>query len=207
MGTATPARLFSSSSVSASCPSVPIASTHDGNTDEAHKGKGDYAYAQIIRELMHRNPHFRVLALTATPGGKPEAVQEICDSLHISHIEIRDERSSDLKQHIFQKVCSTLLSPPEQFVDRHPSATQEIEQHIVNMSGDILVTRSLLASLMEVPRSLVVLEWVSNLHAVSRLSRGSRVRMPSRVIRIPSSYILTGAKRNSRESVLPASGN
>jgi len=150
--------LFFSWLVSASRPLVPIVSTLNGNADEAHKGKGDYAYAQIIRELMNKNPHFRVLALTATPGGKPEAVQEICDSLHISHIEIRDERSSDLKQHIFEKVCPDVLSPPKRFVDGHPSAMQEIEQHIVNMSGDILETRSLLAGLMEVPRSLVVLK-------------------------------------------------
>ena len=97
-------------------------STHSGNADEAHKGKGDYAYAQIIRELMHKNPHFRVLALTATPGSKPDAVQEICDSLHISHIEIRNERSSDLKQHIFQKVCPDVLPPPKRFVDGRSSA-------------------------------------------------------------------------------------
>lgn len=104
MDVATPAGLFFSSLV---CVSYPLASavlTHSGNTDEAHKGKGDYAYAQVIRELMHKNPHFRVLALTATPGGKPEDVQELCDALHISHIEIRDEFSSDLKQYIFQKV-------------------------------------------------------------------------------------------------------
>lgn len=72
--------------------------------DEAHKGTGDYAYAQVVRYMMAKNPHFRVLALTATPGGKPEAVQAIIDSLHISHIEIRDERSIDLKPYIFNKV-------------------------------------------------------------------------------------------------------
>ncbi|KAF9651402.1 P-loop containing nucleoside triphosphate hydrolase protein [Thelephora ganbajun] len=96
--------------------------------DEAHKGKGNYAYAQLIRELMHKNPHFRVLALTATPGGKPDDVQELCDALHISHIEIRDEFSPDLKQYIFEK---------------------EIEQHIVGMSGELLQIRSLLADLMK----------------------------------------------------------
>jgi ERCC4-related helicase len=79
-------------------------------TDEAHKGKGNYAYAQIIRELMHKNPHFRVLALTATPGSKSEDVQELCDALHISRIEIRDEFSPDLKQYIFDKVCSFVIT-------------------------------------------------------------------------------------------------
>ena len=54
--------------------------------------------------MMAKNPHFRVLALTATPGGKPETVQEIVDSLHIGHIEIRDENSLDLKEYIHEKV-------------------------------------------------------------------------------------------------------
>ena len=54
---------------------------------------------------MAKNPHFRVLALTATPGSTPDAVQAIVDSLHISHIEIRDENSLDLKEYVFKKVC------------------------------------------------------------------------------------------------------
>lgn len=113
-------RLSFLSSVSAFRTLALAALTRNGNIDEAHKGKGNYAYAQIIRELMHRNPHFRVLALTATPGSKPEDVQELCDALHISHIEIRDEFSPDLKQYIFNKVFPFVTSPLKRFVDsRH----------------------------------------------------------------------------------------
>ena len=72
--------------------------------DEAHKGTGEYAYAQVVRFLMGKNPHFRILALSATPGNNEEAVQAIVDSLHISHIEIRNESSPDLRQYIFEKV-------------------------------------------------------------------------------------------------------
>ena len=72
--------------------------------DEAHKGTGDYAYAQIVRFMMANNPFFRLLALTATPGGKPEAVQVIVDSMHISHIEMRNEESMDVRQYMHQKV-------------------------------------------------------------------------------------------------------
>ena len=53
---------------------------------------------------MAKNPHFRVLALTATPGSTPEAVQAIVDSLHISRIEIRDEGSLDLREYMHKKV-------------------------------------------------------------------------------------------------------
>ena len=53
---------------------------------------------------MHVNPHFRVLALTATPGNNTEAVQAVVDSLHISRIEIRDENSLDIRQYVHKKV-------------------------------------------------------------------------------------------------------
>ncbi|EIW86508.1 P-loop containing nucleoside triphosphate hydrolase protein [Coniophora puteana RWD-64-598 SS2] len=96
--------------------------------DEAHKGTGDYAYAQVVRYLMAKNPHFRVLALTATPGSNPEAVQAIVDSLHISRIEIRNEASLDLIEYMHKK---------------------EIKQHIVHMSEDIERAKSLLKRVME----------------------------------------------------------
>ncbi|OCB88592.1 P-loop containing nucleoside triphosphate hydrolase protein [Sanghuangporus baumii] len=72
--------------------------------DEAHRGSGDYAYSQVVRYMMAKNPHFRILALSATPGNTVEAVQRIVDSLHISHIEIRNEQSFDLQKYIFQKM-------------------------------------------------------------------------------------------------------
>ncbi|KIO30803.1 hypothetical protein M407DRAFT_222426 [Tulasnella calospora MUT 4182] len=74
--------------------------------DEAHRATGGYAYSEVVRFLMAKNPHFRVLALSATPGGKPEAVQTVVDSLHISHIEIRNEDSLDLRQYIHKKKSS-----------------------------------------------------------------------------------------------------
>lgn len=72
--------------------------------DEAHKATGDFAYNEVIRFMMAKNPHFRILALTATPGAKPDAVQSLIDGLHISRIEIRDENSLDLKAYIHEKV-------------------------------------------------------------------------------------------------------
>lgn len=57
--------------------------------------------------MMAKNPHFRVLALSATPGSDPERVQNIIDHLHISRIEIRDENSMDLREYMFTKVCGS----------------------------------------------------------------------------------------------------
>ena len=83
--------------------------SHLFSTDEAHRGTGDYAYAQVVRYMMAHNPHFRVLALTATPGSTPEAVQTVVDSLHISHIEIRDENSFDIRPYKQKKVFAFIV--------------------------------------------------------------------------------------------------
>lgn len=76
--------------------------------DEAHRATGAYAYATAIRDMMIFNPNFRVLALTATPGSNREAVQAVVDSMHISHIEIRDEQALDLREYIHRKVPTQL---------------------------------------------------------------------------------------------------
>ncbi|TFK41383.1 hypothetical protein BDQ12DRAFT_679374 [Crucibulum laeve] len=96
--------------------------------DEAHRATGDYAYNQVVRFLMAKNPHFRLLALTATPGSNPDAVQALVDGLHISRIEIRDEGSLDLKQYIHQKT---------------------IKQHIINMNEDVNKIKETLGELMD----------------------------------------------------------
>lgn len=54
--------------------------------------------------MMQKNPHFRLLALTATPGSTAEVVQSVIDSLHIGHIEVRSDESFDTRQYIHNKV-------------------------------------------------------------------------------------------------------
>lgn len=96
--------------------------------DEAHKATGDYAYNQIVRWMMAKNPHFRLIALTATPGSTPMAVQTLVDGLHISHIEIRDENSIDLRPYLHEK---------------------KIEQHCIKIPQEIILIRDTLAELIE----------------------------------------------------------
>lgn len=72
--------------------------------DEAHRATGNYAYGKVIKWITARNPFFRVLALTATPGNKPEQVQEVIDNLHINLIEIRTEEAVDIRKYVHTKV-------------------------------------------------------------------------------------------------------
>ncbi|KAJ2920260.1 hypothetical protein MD484_g57, partial [Candolleomyces efflorescens] len=96
--------------------------------DEAHHATGDYSYNKVVRFMMAKNPHFRLLALTATPGNNTDSIQTLIDGLHISRIEIRNENSLDLKPYIFEKV---------------------VKPHVIKAKGDVFVLQELLLKLMD----------------------------------------------------------
>lgn len=77
--------------------------------DEAHRATGNYAYCNIVAQVQAVNPHFRILALTATPGSNAERVQEVIDNLHISLIELRTEEALDIRQYIHKKHEETMV--------------------------------------------------------------------------------------------------
>lgn len=79
--------------------------------DEAHRATGDYAYTEVVRYMMQKNPHFRLLALTATPGGDAAVVQSVIDALHIGSIEVRTDESLDIRQYIHTKKIDLIKIP------------------------------------------------------------------------------------------------
>ncbi|GAA5872007.1 hypothetical protein JCM8547_006213 [Rhodosporidiobolus lusitaniae] len=79
--------------------------------DEAHRASGDYSYCGVVRYMMSRNPHFRILALTATPGSRGDAVQEVIDNLHIGRIEVRADDSLDIRQYVHKKSFDLTVLP------------------------------------------------------------------------------------------------
>ncbi|KAL5559339.1 hypothetical protein UlMin_035550, partial [Ulmus minor] len=71
--------------------------------DEAHRATGNYAYCVAIRELMNVSVQLRILALTATPGSKQQAIQQIIDNLHISRLEYRNECDHDVSPYVHNR--------------------------------------------------------------------------------------------------------
>ncbi|KAI1390121.1 P-loop containing nucleoside triphosphate hydrolase protein [Hypoxylon trugodes] len=80
--------------------------------DEAHRATGHYSYVKVVSFLRRFTSSFRILALTATPGSKVESVQEVIDSLGISHVEIRTEESIDIRQYVHQRDEDIVLLDP-----------------------------------------------------------------------------------------------
>jgi len=70
--------------------------------DEAHRSVGNYSYVFIADIYFKKNPNGHILALTASPGGDENKIQEVCRNLHINNIEIRTPNSKDVKSYIHE---------------------------------------------------------------------------------------------------------
>ncbi|EHB13019.1 Fanconi anemia group M protein [Heterocephalus glaber] len=79
--------------------------------DEAHKALGNYAYCQVVRELIKYTNHFRILALSATPGSDIKAVQQVITNLLIGQIELRSEDSADILPYSHERRVEKLIVP------------------------------------------------------------------------------------------------
>lgn len=82
--------------------------------DEAHRATGGYAYVEVVKFIRRFNESFRILALTATPGGDVETVQKVIDGLDISRCEIRTEQSIDIREYVHQKEITKQVFVPNE---------------------------------------------------------------------------------------------
>ncbi|KRZ15861.1 Fanconi anemia group M protein, partial [Trichinella pseudospiralis] len=81
--------------------------------DEAHRATGNHAYCQVINEMIKYGSHFRVLALSATPGSDLKMVQQVIQNLLIANLEIRSEDSAELQQYTHSRAIKKIVVPFE----------------------------------------------------------------------------------------------
>ena len=65
--------------------------------DEAHRGRGDYAYVRVAARVPKRA---RSIGMTASPGSSTERIEEVCLSLNLRRIDIRSESDPDVSPFI-----------------------------------------------------------------------------------------------------------
>ncbi len=82
--------------------------------DEAHRAVGDYPYV-AIGKANREGPRARVLAMTASPGGRLARIQEVWTNLGIDRFEYRTEQSADVVPYIHGVGIETVqvTVPPE----------------------------------------------------------------------------------------------
>ncbi|XP_039712392.1 Fanconi anemia group M protein isoform X1 [Pteropus medius] len=108
--------------------------------DEAHKALGNYAYCQVVRELVKYTNHFRILALSATPGSDIKAVQQVITNLLIGQIELRSEDSPDILPYSHERQVEKLVVP----LGEELTAIQKAYVQILEAFASSLIQRNLL---------------------------------------------------------------
>jgi ERCC4-related helicase len=71
--------------------------------DECHRAVGNYAYVFLAQRYLATADKPRILAMTASPGGVQEKVQEVCTNLGITQIENRTENDPDVRPYVFER--------------------------------------------------------------------------------------------------------
>jgi len=62
--------------------------------DEAHRGRGDYAYVNVSRYVRKGA---RSIGMTASPGNSVDKIEEVCLNLHLKRIDMRTENDPDVR--------------------------------------------------------------------------------------------------------------
>jgi len=71
--------------------------------DECHRAVGNYAYVFLAQRYLSSAGKPLLLAMTASPGGMQEKVQEVCANLGIQHVETRTENDPDVRPYVFER--------------------------------------------------------------------------------------------------------
>ncbi|KAK9817873.1 hypothetical protein WJX72_003494 [[Myrmecia] bisecta] len=85
--------------------------------DECHRATGKYDIVTAVKKMQQRHKKFRVVGLSATPGGKKEAIQEVITNLMISSIEFRAEEDADVAAYRHARQVDVQVVQPSREVE------------------------------------------------------------------------------------------
>ena len=83
--------------------------------DECHRAVGNYAYVFLAQRYLASADKPLLLAMTASPGGAQEKVQDVCANLGIAHVETRTDNDPDVRPYVFERDLEyiDITLPPE----------------------------------------------------------------------------------------------
>ena len=83
--------------------------------DECHRATGQSEIAQTLRTMRQKYKlKFRVVGLSATPGGSAEAVQEVLSNLGTEAVVFRSETDADVAPYVFKKATEVMVVETEE---------------------------------------------------------------------------------------------
>jgi Fanconi anemia group M protein len=104
--------------------------------DEAHRAVGNYAYVFLAGRYLETATEPLLLAMTASPGGKQEKVDDIVFNLQISHVETRTDADPDVRPYIHDKeVDFFYVSLPDELKEALDHLYEMIEDRLSQLGG------------------------------------------------------------------------
>ncbi|HIH25966.1 DEAD/DEAH box helicase family protein [Candidatus Woesearchaeota archaeon] len=103
--------------------------------DEAHRSRQKFANTIVSKNLSEKGTS-RILALTASPGNTKAKIDEICENLGITAVEIRSESDEDVKEHVQKKDAEYVeIEFPEQLKRIHTMIKDYYKERLENVKS------------------------------------------------------------------------
>ncbi|MBN2101259.1 MAG: DEAD/DEAH box helicase [Candidatus Aenigmarchaeota archaeon] len=104
--------------------------------DEAHHAIGGYAYPFVSKTYFEQSEDPKILALTASPGGTREKIDEICQNLGIEAVEIKTEKDADVREWTQEKKFEwDVVELPPSFRRLHEIIAKSYRNALVKVSA------------------------------------------------------------------------
>lgn len=120
--------------------------------DEAHRCVKDYDYTQLALKYQQSATNPLILGLTASPGGKKEQIQMVCENLFIKQVEVRSERDEDIQPYVHSIAVDWKRVPL-------PESYREVSRLLRSVSEEKiqrLKTMKVLPNIQFIPKKLLL---------------------------------------------------
>ncbi|MGC9137996.1 MAG: helicase-related protein [Thermoplasmata archaeon] len=98
--------------------------------DEAHRSVGKYAYTFVTEQCSNA----LIVGLTASPGSKPERIEEIMRHLNIRRLQVKSERDEDVKPYVHEIKLETIMLD---FPDEYEPLREKLREVIESLSEEL----------------------------------------------------------------------
>ena len=101
--------------------------------DEAHRGTGNYAYVNVAKYVV---PGTISMGMTASPGSDLTKIEEVCNDLALSRIDVRSEYDPDVSPYVHDTYINRIVvNMPKDLTDISSMLRDLLAHYFGELSG------------------------------------------------------------------------